>query len=760
MKFSSARGIARSRGSLLAMLALLATLGVAGCEGDNGGPSGPDDTGGNGGQTGPTGPTGPADVPIALGGDVTNVGTGAGLTAQQIADIGTLVATIDSATITDNKPVIEITVKTAHGGDVLGLAATTLRLGIAKLVPAGANVPSRWQSYVNRAGTPSIQNPTLTTAIQANTESGVATGWTEIGSGRYRYTSTVDLSAVTAPIPVPYEPELTHRLSIALDLAGDARTLAPDNPHVDFVPAGGTAVTKIIAATEKCESCHVRFAEHGGPRRTVEYCVVCHNPGTVDPDTGESVDLAYMAHSIHRGEARTQPYVVYGFGGTQFDFSEVTYPQPSSFCETCHEQSPGTPQGDDWNVSVSASACGGCHDAGLQKSGPDPQTGRYAYSYVHTTPRVPPTFIAQDGDCLGCHGPGKVAGETLALHKNDEARKEIENGSQFTYEILDIENAAVGQSPKVTFQILDANGAPVIVTDFTPDSRLRLDFAWSTQDIHNVADVAGGQYAADRGEAIVVDLIAEMASVVDNLDGTYSYTLAQPLPAGFADATLGTGLMVVLEGRRLMPDGTEAHPESAFRFAGGGARTALVAQEKCEACHKRVAAHGGSRAGDPLICTVCHSSSLGGTFGTDVVGAAALGAMIHGLHAGKFGDITYPQDVGRCDGCHLAGTFNVARTNALPLTVDAGTTEESGAAALAWTDDLADSATAGTCKGCHDSGEAIAHMQQQGGWFAQPKTLTPSSSSEGCAVCHGAGQTFDTKVEHCSRLPFGQCTTE
>ncbi|HET9695093.1 MAG TPA: hypothetical protein VFP48_11985, partial [Steroidobacteraceae bacterium] len=119
----------------------------------------------------------------------------------------------------------------------------------------------------------------------------------------------------------------------------------------------------------------------------------------------------------------------------------------------------------------------------------------------------------------------------------------------------------------------------------------------------------------------------------------------------------------------------------------------------------------------------------------------------------------YPQRLARCEGCHLEGTFNAARVNALPLTVDAGTTEETGPAALSWTDDLADSATAGTCKGCHDSSEAIAHMQQQGGWFAQPKTLTPSSSSEGCAVCHGAGQTFDTKAEHCSQLPFGQCTT-
>ena len=223
---------------MIALLALAASIGIAGCTNDGGGPAGPDG-GGDTGQTGPTGPTGPADVPISLGGDVRNVGTGSTLTAQQIADIGTLVASIDSAAITGNKPVIEITVKTDKGGAVLGLAATTLRLGVAKLVPAANGFPSRWQSYINRSGAPSIATPALASAVQANTESGVAAGWQELGAGKYRYTSAVDLSTVTTPIAVTYEPSLTHRISVAIDLTGSARALAPDNPFKDFVPNGG-----------------------------------------------------------------------------------------------------------------------------------------------------------------------------------------------------------------------------------------------------------------------------------------------------------------------------------------------------------------------------------------------------------------------------------------------------------------------------------------------------------------------------------------
>jgi OmcA/MtrC family decaheme c-type cytochrome len=744
---------------MIALLALAASIGIAGCTNDGSGPAGPDG-GGDSGQTGPTGPTGPADVPISLGGDVRNVGTGSALTAQQIADIGTLVASIDSAAITGNKPVIEITVKTDKGGAVLGLAATTLRLGVAKLVPATGGFPSRWQSYVNRSGAPSIPTPVLTSAVQANTESGVAAGWQELGAGKYRYISAVNLSTITTPIAVTYEPTLTHRISVAIDLTGSARVLAPDNPFKDFVPNGGAVSSKLIAATENCQACHVRFGEHGGPRRSNEYCAVCHNPATIDPDSGESVDLAYMAHSIHRGENRSKPYVVYGFNGTRFDAGEVTYPQPISFCETCHVKSASMPQGDDWKTNTGAASCGGCHDAGLNKTGPSVTTGLYTYTYTHSSTILPPGFTPDDGTCNGCHRDDGVAGGILDAHKKDPSRKAIENGSLFTYKILRIDNAIVGQAPQVTFQILDANGAAIDVKAITT-GRLRLDFAWSTADIHNVADVAGDKYQANRGEATVIDLIANKASVVDNGNGTFSYTLASVLPSGFDDATLGKGLMVVLEGRRVMPDGSAAYPESAFAFGGGVPREQLVDQAKCETCHKRLALHGGSRAGNPIICTVCHNSSVGGTFGTDDFGPLALGAFIHNLHASNvvpFGAVTYPQSLARCTGCHVDGKAYTARTSALPITVDAGTTLTNDAAALAWKDDLADSATAGTCKGCHTSASAATHMQSQGGSFGVAKTLVPSSSAEGCAFCHGPGQTFDTEKLHCDTLPYGQCT--
>ena len=761
MNDHTARGLARSRVALIAMMALATAAGVAGCGGSAAkGPEQP--SGGGSGGTGPTGPTGPTNPPIGEGGDVPGVGTGAGLTAQQIEDIRTLVATIDSASVEGGKPVLEFTVRTPQGGAVLGLAASTLRLGVAKLVPAANNQPSRWQSYINRIQNGTIPSPALASAVQANVEAGNAAGstFTELGDGHYRYVAAFNITTVTTPIVVTYEPTLTHRYSISIQLSGNAFVLDPDNPFVDFVPAGGPVTDeKLVAATSKCAACHVRFAEHGGPRRTVEFCDVCHNAATIDPDSGQSVDLAYMAHSIHMGENRNPPYIVYGFGNTEFNAGDVTYPQPLTFCENCHSASAATPQGDDWQTSPTTAACGGCHAPGVNKTGPSATTGLYTYSYTHSTSSLPPDFLTfNDGECKGCHRAGGAAGSIYDVHAADPARKAIVNGNLYTYEIVSVANAAVGQAPTVRFRILQG-GVPMDVKAITT-GRLRLDFGWTAQDIHNIADIAGDQYQVNRGTALTVDLIANMASVVDNGDGTYSYTLAQVLPSGFADPVLGTGLMVVLEGRRQMPDGSNAYPSSAYAYAGAAAPPKLVDEAKCNACHVKVAAHGGSRAGDPKICTVCHSPSAGGTFDTNAIGPLALGAFIHNVHDGNIaaiGAVTYPQELARCMGCHVEGSVNTAPDTALPITVNAGTTALTGPAAIAWKDDLADSATAGACAGCHDSTEARDHMTSQGGSFGVPKTLVPSSAQEGCAFCHGAGRAFDTVEEHCTNLPVGQC---
>ena len=748
MKFAGARGTWRSRMPLIALMAL-AAIGMAGCENDDSddGQTGPTGPTGPVGPTGPTGPTVPPVVPIEEGGPVT-IGDGTALTEEQIEQIGGLVATIDSVTLNAApSPVVEFTVKTAHGGPVLGLAPGVVRFMVSKLVADPAKqVPSRWQSYVNRTGTLSTGSPAvLPSAIQANTETGAAARWVEVGNGKYRYTYGVDLDNVTTPLAVSYEPALTHRVGLEIRMSGEAEELAPDNPVKDFVPSGGAGSGhKLVAATENCESCHFRFDLHGGPRRTNEYCVTCHNPATIDPDTGEDLGMAYMAHSIHAADDRVTDYKVWGFTG-ESDYSKVTYPQSVLFCENCHTASATAPDGDDWKTIASASTCGGCHDEGLGKTGPDAATGRYTYKYEHSNALLA-GIVFDDGTCVGCHRSGGVAGDILASHQkpvfasgNRNLRFSVERGRDFTYEILGVTDAAAGKAPTVKFRMLD-KGTPVDVKSLTAaNGVLSLGLAWSTRDFHTVADTATGTLAGVRGRSLVFDLIADKARLVAVGDGSYTYTLASPLPSG-----VNGDVMATLYGRRQFADNSRAYPESAVFFPATK-RPALVSQEKCENCHELLAIHGGSRAGDPMMCNACHNSS--GGWSDEGFGPIALGAFAHNIHAGKveeIGEVTYPQSPSRCEACHVEGSYYTARTDALPISTGPGLDLQNVF------DDTWDSATAGTCGTCHDSGPAKAHMEQNGGSFgvAGKKTLTPSSSSEACAVCHGAGRAQDTAKAH------------
>jgi OmcA/MtrC family decaheme c-type cytochrome len=775
MTLATRSGPTRSRVALLAMLSL-AAIGMAACSGSDGknGATGPQGPPGGTGETGPTGPTGPTGITIEQGADVA-IGDGSTLTADQIKAIGTLVATIDSASIvaptgaTTATPVIEFTVKTSHGGAATGLSSKALYATIVKLLPPSGTAPSlmpaRWQSYLNRSIASAYGPKTLPAAVQAQGENQFFNPGTlvETGPGKYRYTYATDLSTVTTPIAVSYDKTLTHRVGIEIRLSGDAEELAPDNPVLDFVPDGSAGSGhKLIAATANCDNCHKRLGLHGGPRRTYEYCVTCHNPGTVDPDAGESLDMAYMAHSLHRGELRGKPmvtsptaagftpapYEVYGYQGGFFDAGEITYPQSDLFCESCHNGS-SAPDGDAWKVNSSASACGGCHVGGLNKTA-DATTGLYTYTYTHT---LLPGYTADDGACAACHVAGQPGGDILAKHKqppvfasgNRNARYSTERGREFKYEILSVTNAVAGQAPTVTFKVSD-KGTPIDVKALTTaDGSLTLDFAWNTKDIHTLKDKATGELAGVRGRAVQVNLIANKASVVAVGDGSFSYT-ASALPAG-----VDGDVMVALEGRRQFPDNSRAYPDSAIFFPGAP-RQALVSQAKCEKCHVQLAIHGGNRSGNPLMCTVCHNSS--GGWKAEGFGPIALGAFAHNIHVGKaIGPVTYPQSPRNCLACHDEGTYYAARTDALPISVDAGPDTDPVASGIQnqnLFDDTWSSATAGTCGTCHDSGPAQVHMEQNGGVFeaAGPKALVPSSASESCAVCHSADRIADTAKAH------------
>jgi len=799
----------------VAALMLLALLFV-GCGGSDGatGPAGVAGPPGPQGDPGDPGPP-PPDGSIIIG-------DGSALTAEEIKTLGKLTAVITAVTVT-SPPVVDFTVTDANGDPAVGIASGYVWFTFAKLVPntdplVNGGLPF-WQSYVNTVediadNDPGEGSDVLDLSIQATNDSRFSGGsHVELGGGQYQYTFGTDVTNITAPIAVPWEPNLTHRVGLEIRLDGEGETpLAPFNPVFDFVPDGGagSGVTKDIADTLNCNGCHLEFTMHGGPRKSVEYCVTCHNPGTVDQDSGNSLDMAHLAHSIHMGEDRAgvDPFIIWGFGNSMHDYSEVTYPQAKTYCETCHTASATHADGDAWNEGATAKACGGCHADGLLAANFDAVTGQAEYSFDHVVADAP-LGIQPDGSCAGCHlGAIPTAGPPLAIHSSirGDDRARAEAGDNFVFEFISATNTAPGETPVVTFKVTDSAGTAYnILTDPEFDlvvsggnAALNLYVQWATVDYYGGDEnglVHGGRINdnlttqaiqdlnfRDTGYPFRMRLGAIQNVAVDNGDGTFTVTFYRALPAVFTgDVVFGLGGHPAFE--TTDADGVTAFERAAAVSAlyfPGAARQAAIDSAKCNTCHKRLLAHGSNRNGNLEFCLMCHNGDAAVCAtnpeldGSCPVGQTQegyhFGRMVHSIHSsgvpgsenatfegGAFAGVTYPQNVANCDTCHVAGRYDVARTTARAVSTDQGSDIR------VWTDDIASTANVAVCGVCHTSAPAKGHFESQAGQVDALKCTivgatcgAPDGSSgsglpngqEACAVCHGTGAEFETSKFH------------
>jgi OmcA/MtrC family decaheme c-type cytochrome len=129
---------------------------------------------------------------------------------------------------------------------------------------------------------------------------------------------------------------------------------AIQNPVLDFSVDGSPMVARrTVVADANCATCHGTFSQgfsiHGNLRNRVDYCVICHNPNASDfvrrqnavasgaDPVNEPIALKHLLHKIHTGEELTKaPYIVYGFGSTPHDFSEILFPGDLRDCGSCH----------------------------------------------------------------------------------------------------------------------------------------------------------------------------------------------------------------------------------------------------------------------------------------------------------------------------------------------------------------------------------------------------------------------------------------
>jgi OmcA/MtrC family decaheme c-type cytochrome len=193
----------------------------------------------------------------------------------------------------------------------------------------------------------------------------------------------------------------------------------------------------------------------------------------------------------------------------------------------------------------------------------------------------------------------------------------------------------------------------------------------------------------------------------------------------------------------------------------------------CNACHKRLQAHGTNRNGNYEFCLICHNGDAAvcatnpETDGSCPVGETQegyhFGRMIHSIHTasttfegGAFAGVTYPNpSPANCEACHTPGSYNTARTTARAVSTDQGSDIR------VWTDDIASTPNAAVCGVCHTSTAARGHFESQGGQVDDLKCTIIGANctgpnggtglpngQEACAVCHGTGSEFETAKFH------------
>lgn len=665
-------------------------------------------------------------------------------------------------------PVVTMMLSNDLGFGLRGIPTSTVSFTLAQLTPGTDGGSSEWQSYVTNGRT----NPP---DVQASTESATAGTFTDNNDGTYSYTFAQDLTAY--PAGPAFDATKTHRLGVEIRTNRVLPINIPaNNAPFDFVPAGGSpAFTRLIVNNAACNACHDNLELHGEARFDVEYCVTCHNPYSIDPDTaaeewGGTVDMKEMVHKIHMGVGLTYGYSVIGYGGSLHDYSDVVFPQDLRNCATCHQESdPTVPQAGNWKVVQNRASCGACHDwIDWDGSKNDPDL-------LHPGPF---TFF-NDTDCVVCHGADSTAFNGTLRVAEVHRQPNIEAQAEFEYEIVAVTSTGIGENPIIDYRVNNpVTGVPwdlLNATEWTScgPARLVVGIAWDTADYHNNGT------GSNPGLGISINAIPCSGGMPqDQGNGVFRVTSPVAVPAN-----AGGSLAVTMDGHPAVDiDGTieRIAVTNAIAYSKIGAGTAAprrnaVAIEKCQECHSQLSMHGNNRTDSIEVCVTCHAPNVTDInrrgepcvtdLGTADDNTVDMKVMIHALHAADFTkepyeacgfrfpsggtahtfDFVYPGKLNNCEGCHVEGGFYpVDPTSVLGTTVDANDPAD-------LLDDVVVSPNSAICSSCHVSDLAANHMMQNGGDFDARKDADSnlvSSGVETCQLCHGPGASADTAVMH------------
>jgi OmcA/MtrC family decaheme c-type cytochrome len=519
---------------------------------------------------------------------------------------------------------------------------------------------TRYVNYITRTQTSPI---TAASSDQPTYDSGGTFALVDAATGTYSYT-------FATPLPEGFPASLTHTVGAQVErTAGGERLIA--NPLLDFVPAGGpVTVVREGSTTAQCNSCHDPLAIHGGGRREVGLCLLCHTDQAVDPDTGNTIDFPVLIHKIHRGRelpsidggAVGTKYEIIGFGQSEHVYSErmkvcdggrhaahpcasdadcpggtcsaeatagVAFPQDIRNCEKCHADGVTA---DNHRELASTPACTACHDdvnpgQTPTAAGP-PGTG-------HLAGPQPEAF------CRLCHTPeGEEFGISVKGAHTIPARSAQLAGLRG--EILSATGVA-GEPVTIRFRLSDDTGTAIDA--LAGLNRVAVAMSGPTTDLGGgsvpliTATIAGGG--------------ASGTLTGPDGSGVFTYTLAQALPedaAGSWRVGLEARRSVAVEG--LDATVTEALQNPVLDFSVDGSpvvpRRKVVDMANCGSCHgvfsKDFGIHGNLR-NQAEYCVICHNANVT-DFARRAPAVASAGAdpdtasihlkvLLHKIHTGE-----------------------------------------------------------------------------------------------------------------------------
>ena len=784
--------------------ACLVSIALAGCGGGGGGVSTP---------TPPAGILGALSAAAAVASNDTATNSAAPFTVLQGAGI--------PAVTINSPPKINFAVF-SDGAVKSDLAITNVSFAIAKLVPGTNGDPDQWVNYIYRKETATVgvgpggSVVPVATAWQATTD-GKQTDPTLLAAqlvynsaGYYTYTFKTDIKDIAQTNGVVFEPGRTHRVAIQLSYKNAAGATVLVNPYVDFtIDANGNSVlvtdpakTRKMTDVASCNGCHEKLGLHGGGRVDTQYCVMCHNPGTTDANSGNVLTLSTMVHKIHAGKRLAtaiggEDYTIWGYQNSMNSYADVGFPQDLRNCTVCHSgANPATPQGDNWKTQPSKEACLTCH---ANNDGSDWDANHKPIAGTLVAAGAPAKALSNQ-QCAHCHGVGSVL-SAESVHWNQAQV----NAAKYK---MNIESVAfndtsdhTARSVTVKYFLSDPTGGNtaynLVTSDCTGTGTItcanttkfgNLRFYLAYQNMVGQTDSVT-EYSAYNNGGNSANAYAYKGSN----DGNNHYTVSIPVPDDTSIAVAkGTARVIsigqIVEHQLAATSGTNPRPEvtptvlvntgvqhTAAELALTGtlqARRTVVSNEKCNVCHGLLgtasgsntlpnAFHGGAR-NTVEACVVCHDanrmSSTIMTNGLALNESYQFKRMIHGIHGNS--KRTYPFTHGNT----VVGAFcNPANTSAIATAACDGTLKfltgvENYAAEVAWP------GASLNCNTCHvnnsyqrDLSPLGAVVKKDAGVTdpGQWKVISPKAAT--CTSCHDSA-TAQTHVINYGGATFGTRT--